>query len=215
MSARVVVVVVAAWLVACSSAPPVPAWQADARGSLDRAVAAYLTGDARVAGVEFDRARAAIGSTGRIDLLARAELVACAAQAASLVFEPCTRFEALRADAAPAERAYADYLAGQVAPDAVALLPPPQRAVAAKGATSALKDIDDPFSRLVAAAVLFRGGRGDPALIHLAIETASTQGWRRPLLAWLGVLRKRAEGAGDAAAVERVQRQIDLVQGAR
>ena len=35
------------------------------------------------------------------------------ARVASLVFEPCTGFEALRADAGPEERAYAEYLDGR------------------------------------------------------------------------------------------------------
>ncbi len=205
----------AALLVASCAGTPVPPWQGDAKSSLDRAVAAYLGGATRVAGVEFERARAAIASTGRLDLLARAELVLCAAQIASLVVDPCDRFEALRADAAPAERAYADYLAGRAAPETVALLPAAQRAVAAKqgdAAVTAAREVDDAFSRLVAAGVLFRNGQANPALIALAIDTASAQGWRRPLLAWLGVQRKRAESAGDAAAVERLQRQIDVVE---
>ena len=40
-----------------------------------------------------------------LDLLARAELMRCAAHAASLQVEPCAGFEAVRADAAPPERA--------------------------------------------------------------------------------------------------------------
>ena len=41
----------------------------------------------------------------------RAELLRCAVQVASLVFEPCPGFEPLRQDAPAAERAYAAYLA--------------------------------------------------------------------------------------------------------
>ena len=48
-----------------------------------------------------------------LDLLARLELLRCATRVAALVFEPCAGFEALAADAAPAEQAYARYLAGQ------------------------------------------------------------------------------------------------------
>lgn len=71
---------------------------------MERSVAAYLQGNSRVEGVEFARARTEISSTGRIDLMARAELLHCASHVASLVFEPCTGFEKLRQDAAPAER---------------------------------------------------------------------------------------------------------------
>jgi len=204
-------------LAACASGPPTPEWQTEAKSSMDRAVAAYLGGDTRAANAELDRARGAIARTGRIDLLARAELMMCAAQVASLVLDPCVRFEVLRGDAAPAERAYADYLTGRVAPDAVPLLPPAQRAVATRsaneqGATAAVKDIDDPLSRLVGAGVLFRSGRANPAIFALAIDAASAQGWRRPLLAWLNVQRKRAERAGDTAAAERLRRQIDVIE---
>ena len=38
------------------------------------------------------------------------------AQVASLQLQPCTAFEPLRADAAPPEQAYADYLAGRATP---------------------------------------------------------------------------------------------------
>ena len=200
----------------CSSGPPVPDWQLNARSSLDRALAAYLTGDSRGANAEFERARGEIARTGRIDLLARAELVMCAAQVASLVFDPCAGFEKLRVDAPPAERAYADYLAARATPDTVALLPEAQRGVA-KGASdeaaaAAVKGIDDPLSRLVGAGVLFQSGRATPGLMTLAVETASAQGWRRPLLAWLGVQRMRAEKAGDADAAERLRRQIEIVE---
>jgi len=200
----------------CSSPPPVADWQLNAKSSLDRALATYLAGDTRASTAEFDRARSEISRTGRIDLLARAELMMCAAQVASLVFEPCAGFEKLRADAPAAERAYADYLAARVAPDAVVLLPPAQRPVAATTATdqaaaAAVKDIEDPLSRLVGAGVLFQSGRASPDLISLAAETASAQGWRRPLLAWLGVQRLRAEKAGDLAAAERIQRRIDVI----
>ena len=194
-----------------------PDWQLNAKGSLDRAIAEYLAGDTRASSTDFDRARSEISRTGRIDLLARAELRMCAAQVASLVFETCAGFEKLRVDAPAAERAYADYLAGRVQPDAVALLPTSQRGVAAKSASdqaaaAAVNDIDDPLSRLVGAGVLFQSDRATPELISVATETASAQGWRRPLLAWLGVQRMRAEKAGDSDAAERLRRQIEIVE---
>lgn len=202
---------------ACASGPPPPAWQGNARGSAERALDAYLSGNSRVAATEFDRARAEVARTGRADLVARIELMRCAAQVASLVFEACDGFEKLRADAAPAERAYADYLAGRVAAQDVALLPPQHRGVAAAGtnadaATGAMRSIEDPLARLVAAGVLFQSARTNPPAMSLATETASAQGWRRPLLAWLNVQLQRAEKAGDAAEADRLRRRIALVQ---
>lgn len=203
-------------LAACASGPPPPDWQLNARQAVDDAVTAYLEGNARVEAAESARARSEIARAGRLDLLARAELMRCAARVASLVFEPCTAFEALRADAAAPERAYAAYLAGAAAPADAALLPAPHRSLAgaASGpADAALRAIDDPLSRLIAAGVLLRSGRASPETLAIAVDTASAQGWRRPLLAWLNAQRLRAEQAGDAAEAERLRRRIAVVQG--
>ncbi|MBL8339797.1 MAG: hypothetical protein JNM97_23735, partial [Rhodoferax sp.] len=62
---------------------------------------------------------------------------------------------------------------------------------------------------------LLQTGRADPAVIALATETASAQGWRRPLLAWLGVQAQRAAAAGDGAEAERIRRRMALVTGLR
>ena len=207
-------------LAACASAPPAPEWQSNAKAALDRAVAAHLGGDTRVANAEFDLARRELARTGRGDLVALAELTRCAVRVASLDVGPCEGFERLRLDATPAERAYADYLLNRAQPGDVALLPEHHRPFAAGGlggdaATSALQSIDDPLARLVATAVLFQDGRASPAAIALAVDTASAQGWRRPLLAWLGVQLTLAEKAGDSAGAERLRRRIALVEDTR
>ncbi|MGE5338758.1 MAG: hypothetical protein ACM3PU_13075 [Gemmatimonadota bacterium] len=210
-----IVSALAALLAACASGPPPPDWQANAKDSMDRALAAYLEGDTRVADAEFDRARGAVARTGRADLLARAELMRCAARVASLVFGPCEGFERLRPDAPAAERAYADFLAGRIQPQDIALLPPAQRDAAAAGAeaaAAAVQAISDPLARLVAAGVLFESGRASPTVMSLAADTASAQGWRRPLLAWLYVQALRAEKAGEVAEAERLRRRIGIVE---
>ncbi|MFT4242678.1 MAG: hypothetical protein QM569_10385 [Acidovorax sp.] len=199
-------------LAACSSKPPAPDWQMNAHASAQKAVEAYLSGNARVEKLEWDRARAEVARTGRPDLLARLELVRCAALVASLAPGPCEGFEALRADAVEPERAYADYLAGRAQPQQVPLLPEAQRKVAASGDAAALAAIEDPLSRLVAAGVLFQSGRASPAVLTAATDTASAEGWRRPLLAWLAVQAQRAEAAGDAEAAAALRRRMAVVE---
>jgi hypothetical protein len=204
------------WLSACASGPPPPDWQLNARSASDQAVAGYLRGDSRAATADFDRARREIARTGRADLLARNELLRCAARVASLEFGPCDGFERLRTDTAAPEQAYAEYLAGRLPPAQAGLLPAAQQAVAAAAdagaAAAALQQISDPASRLVAAGVLLQGGRASPLVATLAVDTASAMGWRRPLLAWLGVQLLRTEAAGDAAAADRLRRRIGLIQ---
>ena len=122
--------VMALLLGACASQPPVPDWRVNAQAASERATSAYLAGNTRVANLEFDRMRKEVARTGDAGLMARAELLRCPTQVASLVFEPCSGFEALRADAAAPEIAYANYLAGRLPPQELALLPNAQQPAA-------------------------------------------------------------------------------------
>jgi hypothetical protein len=201
----------------CASGPQPPDWQLEAHAALDRAVQAQLSGETRVAAAEFERARRELGRTGRADLAAHLALRRCAAQVVSLRFEPCAEVDALRAELPDAAAAYADYLlAGPLSQTRIGWLPASQQGAASAGADAAARQaaiaaIDDPLSRLVAAAVAFREGAATPAVIALGIETASAQGWRAPLLAWLGVDKRRAELAGDTVNARALQRRIDRV----
>lgn len=203
------------WLIllaGCTGAPPPPDWQMNAKASLERATDAYLSGNDRVEAAEFARARVELARTGRADLLARAELTRCAARVASLEFDDCPAFTALAQDAAPDERAYANYLAAKATGADAALLPAAQRNMAlGSTGSAAVAGIADPLSRLVAAGVLLRSGRADPALYAIGADTASAQGWRRPLLAWLNLQAQRAEAAHDDALAARLKRRIELV----
>jgi hypothetical protein len=211
--------VVAAWLAACADHPPPPDWQVNAKASLDLAVAAYFAGDARAEAQEMALARDAVTSTGKPTLVARLELVRCAARTASLVVEPCPGYDAVAMDADGAERAYAHYLAGRADTAEIAQLPPQHRAAAAARnaaeGDAAIGSIEDPLARLVAAAVLMQRGQADARVVARAVETASARGWRRPLLAWLGVQQRIAEQAGDAEGAARVARRAAVVAANR
>lgn len=195
---------------------PTPDWQINAGSALQRMQQALLQGNDRVATNEYQRARAEVAGTGRPDLAARVELLRCAAWTASLQFEPCAGFERLRVDAKAPELAYAAYLRGQMDAGQRSLLPPAQQPLAAPpqdeaAQLAALQATADPLSRLLAAALWLQAGRAAPAVITLAVDTASAQGWRRPLLAWLGVQQQRARQAGDIAEAGRIGRRIELV----
>ncbi|MCS0627822.1 hypothetical protein NX786_00475 [Telluria mixta] len=190
----------------CASKPQPPAWEGDAKSSLDGFMDDFLRGESAAADAEFARARRASASTGRFDVVAQAELVRCGVKAAALDYE-CPGFAAVANDATPAQRAYAAYLDGRWQGLDTSLLPEQHRAVVASGS---LAGVADPLARLVAAGALLKAGRITPADIATAVDTASSQGWRRPLLAWLGVQEQRARAAGDTAAVERIRRRIEL-----
>src|SRR5436190_7376470 len=180
---------VVVFLNACAGGTPPPDWQLGARGALTQYQRYYLAGETQLAEKEVSGARAEIARTGRLDLLARAELVRCAVRTACLEFDECAGFEALRNEANADEVAYAEYLAGRAtrAPD------------------------EESLSQLVSAALRMKSGALTPPETSTAIDMASSQGWRRPLLAWLSVQAKRAEDSGDQAALVRIRRRIEFV----
>ncbi|HRM50480.1 MAG TPA: hypothetical protein PK518_16105, partial [Alicycliphilus sp.] len=57
-----------------------------------------------------------------------------------------------------------------------------------------------------------RAGRATEATADLAISTASQQGWRRPLLAWLLLRVAQAQAAGDTVLAAALQRRIALIE---
>lgn len=200
-------------LAGCASGPRAPDWQLDARAGAQAYTEAYLAGS-RAAEADWLRTRQALARTAQPERVLRAELLRCALQVASLDWQPrCEGFEALRAAASAADLAYADYLQGRW-PEPTRLAPP-QRGVAEQG-VRAVTGLDDPLSRLLAAAVLLRSGTlartEQDAAIALAVETASGQGWRRPLLAWLGLQRDRLQAQGRQAELERVRQRLNLLQ---
>ena len=199
-----------ALLAACGSTPPPPDWQMNAKGSAERAAEAWLSGNTKVEEVEFLRARSEVVRTAQPELVARLELTRCATRVAALVFEPCAGYEAVAGDAAPAEKAYARYLAGQATAEDAALLPTAHRPLVGVTAPD-LTGVADPLSRLIAAGVLLRRGLASPAVVAAAVETAAQRGWRRPVLAWLGVQQRQAQSAGQTDEAARIQRRIDLL----
>ncbi len=204
-------------LTACASGPPPADWKINSRDALESAANAYLTGNQRAFDGQFALARKEIANSGKLDVLARAMLQRCAWRMASLDFAPCSEYEALASDAAQAEKNYALFLRGDWTKLNAEQLPAQHHALL-KAKTeaeslAALKEIKQPLTQLLDAALLLQQQRLLPEGIALAVETASEQGWRRPLLAWLHVQLKRAEAVGDAELTAKVKRRIALVGG--
>jgi len=173
----------------CGGGPQPADWQLNAVQAMQAFERLYFAGQTQSAEREFQEAKTQIARTGRADLMARAELRRCAVRAAALEFDDCPGFERLRGEAGKEELAYREYLKGR----------------------GSFKGSEEPISRLVAAAVDMKKGNINPARINAAVDTASAQGWRRPLLAWLGVQLKRAEAAGDGETAARLKRRMELV----
>jgi hypothetical protein len=126
-----------------------------------------------------------VASTGAAGAGGARRTHALRVQVASLDFAPCAGFEPLR---------------------------PMRRKPSAPMPTVAMQDS---LARLVAAGVVMRSGRAAPEVLQVAVDTASQQGWRRPLAAWLGAQLRLAEQAGATVEAERLRRRLALVDGGR
>jgi len=202
-------------LAGCAGGAPVPEWQARAHAALEHFKQRYLEGSIRLAQRDFMEAKAAVGATGKPALVARVELLRCALGTAALDEEACTGFAALRDDATEDDQTYAIFLSGHMHDLAAGRLPSQYHAMATArdeaARNQAMQRISDPVSRLIAAGVLFRGAQLSADGLNAAIDTASMQGYRRPLLAYLGVQARKAEASGDAAASQAIRQRIELV----
>lgn len=224
--------IAAAALVGCGSTKPVPAWQTQTLNTTDAAVTAFLQGQAKVADLLMKQAQFSASSTGRLEAVYKLTLLACALRSASLSVEPCPRPEdvgllsrAFEDDEWATLAAYRRYLIGErLTPEVIALLPDAQRGMArlmtsegADGVMSALLAIQDPLSRLVASGVWLRHASKGAApsvvagVVALAIDTASREGWRRPLAAWLTHQMQVARAANDLDTAARAQARLSLV----
>ncbi|WP_159912834.1 hypothetical protein [Pantoea sp. 18069] len=207
-------------LVACSQKPPAADWALNAESASERATQAYLRADQRVQTLEWSRARAEVERTASPQLLARLALMRCAVEHASLQWNECGDYLALAVDAEPPEQAYAHYLqALPLSVQQMAQLPAAQQPVARAltrgdraAALAAVSAVEAPLSRLLAASVVLRAQGPSQALLAEAVDTASAQGWRRPLLAWLLLSARQAQQAGDVERAQRLERRVRVLE---
>lgn len=203
-------------LAACGGGQAAPDWQYDAQTAVQRYTRHYLAGEVKLADASFSRARAAVAATGDVAAVGHIELVRCGLHAAALDFTPCSGYTELAGiRTTPVDSTYARFISGDWQGMETKLLPlqyaglvgaasQPQAAI-----NRAIVAISDPVSRLIASGLMVKRGTFDATTLQNAVDTASTQGWRRPLLTYLGLQVKQG---GDAAALAAIQARIRLVE---
>jgi len=204
-------------LTACGSGgPPPPDWKTDSADLIARYQKHALLGDNTLAERYFQQAVAATGGAGRVAETARLWLVRCATRRAMLIDDACAEYADL-ARVAPnaADQAYYQFVTLQWEGLDAALLPRQHQDLlrAPHGRRGeALGKIGDPLARLLDASLLVMRQEADAGTLALATETASSQGWRQPLLTYLKLQQKQAAAQGDATELARLDRRIQLVE---
>ena len=206
-------------LSACGSGgPPVPDWKSDSADLIERYKKNALLGESRLAERYFKQAIAATGGAGRVRETARLWLVHCATRRANLIEDDCHEYaELARIDASEEDRAYYQFItlnwgvldAAKLPQQYVALVKTEPTRLNAK-----IAEIEDPLSRLLAASLTTLRKQADTATLSLAAETASSQGWRQPLLVYLKLLQKHALEHGSVTEQQTYATRIRLIEDA-
>lgn len=204
-------------LTACGSGgPPPPDWKTDAADLIGRYQKHALLGENTLAERYFREAVRATGGAGRVAETARLWLVRCATRRAMLIDDACAEYADLAAVAADAsDQAYYRFLTLQWEGLDAALLPAHHRDLlrAPAGTRHALPGrVSDPLARLLTASLLVMRQEANAATLDMATETASSQGWRQPLLTYLKLRHEQAAAQGNTAEQARLARRIELVE---
>jgi hypothetical protein len=204
-------------LTACGSGgPPPPDWKTDSADLIERYQKHALLGENTLAERYFQQAVDATGGAGRMVETARLWLVRCATRRAMLIDDACAEYAELAAVAPDAaDQAYYRFLTLRWEGLDAALLPAQHRDLlrAPAGTRHAVPGrVSDPLARLLAASLLVMRQEAHAATLDVATETASSQGWRQPLLTYLKLQHEQAVAQGNAAAQARLARRIQLVE---
>ncbi len=205
-------------LSACGGGPPVPDWKKDSVSQIEKFKKAELKGENKLADRYFEQALAATGSAARIEETAKLHLIRCATRQASLSFESCNGYlELSKLGGSAEDENYHRFITGQWDRIEVGKVPVQYRdLVANRDAVKnpdILRKIEDPLSRLIAISITVIRKQTDDSILNLAADTASEQGWSKPLLVYLKLLENRASLRDDKAAVEKLRTRIKLVEG--
>jgi hypothetical protein len=204
----------------CGSKPE-PAWISAGHQQLETFKKDFLAGaQPLVTELHFQKAVEEIKKSGDLDLLGKAWLTRMALQVAVLEEMEENDYRKIEAaQAVSANRNFYLFLTGEAAAVDDELLPMQYRPflTALRGGNAAdtgkaATMIEDPLSRMIAAGLTARRHLESEAILQTAVETASRNGWKRALLAWLKRLGAFHEASGDAAKAAAIRERINLVK---
>jgi len=199
-----------------------PTWIIAGNHYMERFKKNFLTGEQPyITELNFQKAVKEIKKSGDLDLLEKAWLTRMALQGAVLKeMEEGDYGKIAAVKPVPANRNFYIFLTGDAAEADGALLPEQySRFLEAirKGdvvkTEKAIADMgDDPISQLIAAGLAVRRHLESEMILNTAVETASRNGWKMALLAWLERLCAFHAAAGDAGKAAAVRRRIELIE---
>lgn len=219
MNGKWLILASVAILTACGSGgPPVPDWKSDSVDFIERYKKHALIGENLLAERYFHKALRATAGAGRVRETGRLWLVRCATRRASLLDDNCSEYaELANVETTEEDRAYYQFLTLNWNSLNARNLPAQYAGLINADPTrihTQVAAIADPLSRLLAASLVTLKGQADRATLIVAMETASAQGWRQPLLTYLRLLEKSASARGAVSEQQEYALRIRLIEEA-
>jgi len=207
-------------LAGCGAGKSPPGWLSAGSSQLDNYKKHYLSGQDKIAALEFNDALQEIKKSGDLDILARSHLIRMALQTAAL--QDLADADYLKIDAlqpSPSNNNFYALLQGKIMQVDEKLLPEQYlgfvESLKRQGEGErlpAIEQIKDPFSQLIAAGILVRLGQENEAVLQRAIATASAEGWKKALLAYLVRLQAYYEGRQERSRASAIEQRLKLIE---
>lgn len=203
----------------CAS-KPIPDWLNISYNQLESYKKSYLSGEDKVAAIQFKAAINEIRKSGDLEILSRAYLIRMALQATAL--ENTDDDEYLKIDALQPSlpnRSFYAFLKGEINQVDDSMLPQQYRgfckALRQNAGAESLQEIEkmeDPLSQLIALGIIVRLRQDNEDVLKKAIAAASAQGWKKPLLVYLARLQSYYEGKKETDKATGIQQRIKLIR---
>jgi hypothetical protein len=210
---------IACVIAGCASNPR-PEWRQDSYGQVENYKINYLKGKDMIAESYYRKALEEVKRSGDLKLLSRIYLTKYALKTAALENISDSEYIELDVIEPDAEnRNFFVFLKGNLSIVDAKLLPAQYGSFLRAGIdgkereiNDALSKIDDSLSSLIAAGITVKNNIYNEETLQIAIQKASTNGWQKPLLAYLEKLQQYYEAHNEKAKASKIQQKLKTIK---
>ncbi|MDO8785908.1 MAG: hypothetical protein Q7J12_06785 [Syntrophales bacterium] len=198
---------------------PIPDWKDASFNQLESYKKNYLIGKTKIAELHFSKAIEEIKKSGDLKIMTMAYLTKFAVNVAVLEnFDDrdYLNLEAVQDD--PENKNFYNFLKGLFEQVDESLLPREYRGFlktlrhgGEKDMEQEIAKIEEPLSKLIVAGLLVRKHRCPEVILKAAADTASENGWKKALVAYLTELQSFYETKKEMEKAANIQRRLQLI----
>jgi len=206
-------------LCGCAS-KSLPEWRTASFNHLEQYKKYFLSGREELAAIHFQKAIDEIKSSGNLSLLATAYLTRSALRTAVLEAPQIKEYlEVVEAGPDDDHKDYYLLLEGKFAQIQKTNLPTAYQDLAAvleggneERISGAIFEIQDDLSRLIAIGLVVRYRMENEAILTGAVDLASANGWRKPLLIYMARLEYSYQKRNEKDEAEKIRLKMELLK---